>query len=455
MSIQSVNPHSLEIIRAYPEAGAEECSRIIESVRIAQSAWVSTPVNERERIADALADQLTRNLDSHATTITSEMGKPISEAQAEVRKCAALCRYYAANSVSLLTDRPIKTDYPQSFVRYEPLGIILAIMPWNFPYWQVFRAAIPALMAGNAVILKHASNTTGCAFAIETLFHEAGFPRNLFRAVAIRGENTSLLISHPDIAAVTFTGSNPAGEKIAAAAGAHLKKTVLELGGSDPSLVLADADLELAATRCVAGRILNAGQSCIAAKRILVDQSVAEPFLKLVEEKIREIKVGDPMELSTQMGPLATEAIREEIHRQVTKSIAAGAKCLLGGHPLDQQGHYYAPTLLIGVTPNMAVWTEETFGPVMCVTTFTDEGEAVRLANQTQWGLGCSIYSQDTGRALEIGKKIQAGTCAINDFVKSDTRIPFGGVKKSGYGRELSAEGIHEFTNIKSYNVAK
>ena len=455
MPIQSIDPHTLIVHNTFPENTPDECSQIVERCRVAQSTWGMMPVKERVPLADALAECLVGGLETHASTITSEMGKPISEARGEVTKCATLCRYYAHESTAFLADRPIATDYPLSLIRYEPLGIILAIMPWNFPYWQVFRAAIPALMAGNAVILKHASNTTGCAYAIEAAFLEAGFPENLFRVVAVRGENTASLIAHPDIAAVTFTGSNVAGEKIAAIAGANIKKTVLELGGSDPSIVLADADPELAASKCVQGRMLNAGQSCIAAKRILVHESVADRFVELVAARIREIKVGNPMDADTQMGALATVSIRREIEQQVRKSIEAGATCLLGGHPLDGPGCYYAPTLLTGVKPGMPVWDEETFGPVMCIATFGDEQEAIRLANHTQWGLGCSIYSRDTDHAFELGKKIQAGTCAINDFVKSDTRISFGGVKKSGYGRELGAEGILEFTNIKAYNIAK
>ena len=455
MPIQSIDPHTLTLRRSYPENTPDECSHIIERCCTAQSSWISTSIEERTALAEALAEQLMNRLDTHATIITSEMGKPVAESRGEVQKCATLCRYYARESAAALADRQIETDYPLSLVRYEPLGIILAIMPWNFPYWQVFRAAIPAMMAGNAVILKHASNTTECAYAIEAVFLEAGFPEDLFRVLAVRGENTASLIMHPHVAAVTFTGSNAAGEKIAAIAGAQVKKTVLELGGSDPSIVLADADLELAATKCVQGRMLNAGQSCIAAKRILVHESVAEPFVKLVTRKISEIVVGNPMESTTQMGPLATEAIRREIDHQVCKSIEAGATCLLGGHPLDRTGCYYAPTLLTDVKPGMPVWNEETFGPVMCVTTFHDEPEAIRLANLTQWGLGSSVYSRDTDRAFELGKKIQVGTCAINDFVKSDTRISFGGVKKSGYGRELGIEGIREFTNIKAYNITK
>lgn len=455
MPIQSINPHDLQINRSFPETTPSEVLRIIEKVGLTQHSWAEIPVELRSQLVCVLATHLRQNIDFHAKTITSEMGKPISEARAEVEKCAILCDYYGQTAPSFLADKNIESDYEQTLVRYEPLGIILAIMPWNFPYWQVFRAAIPALLSGNAVILKHASNTIACALTIEATFQGAGLPMDIFRAIPITGQNSNILIAHPDVSAITFTGSNAAGEKIAALAGTQLKKTVMELGGSDPSIVLEDADLELSATKCVRGRMLNAGQSCIAAKRILIHESIAEPFTRLVVHKIKAIKQGDPMDANTQMGPLATEPVIKEIHRQVTESILMGANCLVGGTPLERKGHYYAPTLLSGVTGSMPVWKEETFGPVMCLTTFTNDHEAILLANDTQWGLGSSVYSRDIDRAMEVGKKIQSGTCTINDFVKSDPGIPFGGVKKSGYGRELSQEGILEFTNLKVYNIAK
>lgn len=455
MSLKSLNPFTLETIKEYPEYPMDELLRIVASSVQAQSDWKHSQMEVRTKLVYQLADQLRKGAAFHAKTISNEMGKPLKEALAEIEKCAVLCEHYAEKAPEYLTGRELSSNYERSFVQYEPLGVFLAIMPWNFPYWQVFRAVVPAILAGNASILKHASNVTTCSLAIEALFQAAGFPANLMRSATVSGQNTALLIAHPQIVGISFTGSNSVGEKIAGLAGTQVKKTVLELGGSDPSVVLADADLENAAEKTVMGRMLNAGQSCIASKRILVHEAVAEAYLERVKSEINKIHLGDPMNEKTTMGPLATTAIRDEIQNQVHASILQGAECWIPDSCADSplQGCQYAPTLLTNVTPEMPVWKQETFGPVLCVTTFKTEEEAIQLANDTQWGLGSSIYSTDIEKALKIGGAIDAGTCSINDFVKSDPRVPFGGVKKSGYGRELSVEGIREFTNVKTYNV--
>ncbi len=455
MSLLSINPFTLDTIREYPECPTEELLRIVAKTIEAQKKWHSSEIKDRTALLHNLAEHLRQGQQFHSKTISTEMGKPIVEARAEIEKCAQLCEHYAEMAPQYLQGREIESNYTRSFVRYEAMGVFASIMPWNFPYWQVFRAVVPAIMAGNGSILKHASNVTTCALSIESLFQAAGFPINLMRTVPISGQNAALLIAHPGIVGISFTGSNPVGEKIAGLAGTQIKKTVLELGGSDPSLVLKDADLKLAAQKTVQGRMLNAGQSCIASKRILVDHSIYKPFVELVKEEINAIRLGDPLEDSTTMGPLANSTIRDEIQHQVHSSILQGADCWIPDTYADtpMQGCQYPPTLLTEVTPEMSVWKEETFGPVMCITQFENEAEAVALANQTKWGLGSSIYSTDIEHALELGHRLEAGTCSINDFVKSDPRVPFGGVKKSGYGRELSVEGIIEFTNIKTYNV--
>ncbi len=455
MSLASINPYSLETIRTFPECPPDEMLRIVAKTVEARQEWAHTELESRCSLLRELAKQLRDGIHYHARTITLEMGKPITEARAEIEKCAALCDHYAEHGPGYLQSRPLSSDHDRSFVRYEPIGIVLAIMPWNFPYWQVFRAVIPAILAGNGAILKHASNVTSCALSIEALFPSCGFPCDLMRAIPVTGANTALLIAHPHIAGLSFTGSNEAGEKIAGLAGTQIKRTVLELGGSDAALVLHDADLDLAAERTVRGRMLNAGQSCIASKRILVHTSVLDDYLDRVRHHIDKLEMGDPLEPSTTLGPLATQSVHEQIQQQVEGSILKGANCWMPERYADAalKGWQYAPTLLTQVTPEMPVWNEETFGPVLCVSTFANEREAVQLANHTRWGLGASIYSIDLERALGIGEQIEVGTCTINDIVKSDPRIPFGGVKKSGYGRELGIEGIREFTNVKTYHI--
>jgi succinate-semialdehyde dehydrogenase/glutarate-semialdehyde dehydrogenase len=386
--------------------------------------------------------------------MTLEMGKPIVQAEAEVDKCAACCDYYADHAEAFLAEQPSKTDASKSYVRFDPLGPVLAVMPWNFPYWQVFRFAAPALMAGNAGILKHASNVPRCALAIEKVFREAGFPQGLFTAPLLESRAIASLISDPRIVAVTLTGSERAGSAVAGQAGRELKKTVLELGGSDPFIVLADADLAAAAKAAADARLVNSGQSCIAAKRFIAVEAIADRFLDLFLDELRSRRMGDPLARETQVGPQARTDLRDELHKQVEESVKRGAKCLLGGEIPRGPGAFYPPTLLAGVDKGMPAFDQETFGPVAAVVRAKDEGDAVRLANDSSFGLGASLWTQDRARAEHLAAQIEAGAVFVNGIVKSDPRLPFGGIKRSGYGRELSEYGIREFVNIKSVWIA-
>ncbi|MCG8526562.1 MAG: NAD-dependent succinate-semialdehyde dehydrogenase [Opitutales bacterium] len=452
MPISSINPFNQETHSQFPAYEVDQVLHIVEQNRLDQKRWKEIPIQQRSLSILKASEALRLNTESYARIITEEMGKPIKEARAEIEKCAVLCDYYAENAKRFLEAKVVQTDYQKSFIAYEPLGTVLTIMPWNFPFWQVFRAAIPAMAAGNGVILKHASITPRCALSIEALFQGCGFPFHLFRTVLLPGKDTPLLIAHPEIHAVTFTGSNEVGEKIAGLAGTQVKKVVMELGGSDAAVILADADLGLAVERTVQGRMLNAGQSCISVKRVLIHQSLAEDFLRKALQMITKLNCGDPMQEATDIGPMASSEGLDEVKRQVSESIKMGAVCMAGGQALSN--NIYSPTLLAGVTPDMPVWKEECFGPVMCVSAFEDEETAIHLANQSQWGLGCSVFGRNLDSALAVGKKIESGTCAVNDFVRSDPRVPFGGIKKSGFGRELGVEGLHEFVNVRTYHLS-
>ena len=386
--------------------------------------------------------------------MTLEMGKPIAQSRAEVEKCAWVCEYYAENAEKFFSDEMIETDASKSFVSFQPLGIVLAVMPWNFPFWQVFRFAAPGLMAGNAGILKHASNVSGCALAIEEVFREAGFPENLFRTILVPSSQMEKVIKNEKIKAVTLTGSVPAGKAVAKTAGSVLKKTVMELGGSDPYVILEDADLEMAADTCVTARFINGGQSCIAAKRFIVVEKVYDEFEKLFIEKMKSKKMGDPIDESNDIGPQASVPLRDELHQQVEKSIKLGAELLLGGKIPELKGAYYPPTVLSNVKKGMPAYDEELFGPVAALIKAKDESEAIKIANDTIFGLGAAVFTGDVARGEKIAKeKLHAGCCFVNAFVKSDPRLPFGGIKESGYGRELSVYGIREFVNIKSIYI--
>jgi succinate-semialdehyde dehydrogenase/glutarate-semialdehyde dehydrogenase len=399
---------------------------------------------------NAVAAELDSERERLADLVTAEMGKLAGEARAEVDKCAWVCRYYAEHGASFLADERIESDAPDSFVSYEPLGVILAVMPWNFPLWQVFRFAAPAVAAGNVCLLKHASNVMLCSEAIEGVFHRAGAPRGLFTQLPIRSTQVADLIKDARVSAVTLTGSEPAGRAVAAEAGKALKKSVLELGGSDPFIVLDDADLELAVAKAVQSRFMNAGQSCIAAKRFIVVNQIADVFERKLVEAVERLRPGDPKATETTLAPLARADLRDEIHAQVADAVQEGARLLTGGEAVAGPGFFYRPTVLADITPEMRAYREELFGPVACLLRVKDDVDAVRLANDSDFGLGGSVWTQDPERGVSIARRLECGCAFVNELVKSDPRLPFGGVKLSGYGRELSRHGIREFVNIKT-----
>ncbi|NNG16665.1 MAG: NAD-dependent succinate-semialdehyde dehydrogenase, partial [Gemmatimonadales bacterium] len=407
------------------------------------------------RLLRAIARTLRDRTDPLAGLMTREMGKPIVQGRAEVDKCAWVCDYYAEHGSAFLTPEEVATDARRSLVAYQALGVVLAVMPWNFPLWQVFRAAAPALMAGNGMALKHASNVPGCALAIEQVIRDAGAPQHLFRTLLVGSAGVAQLIEHPAVRGVTLTGSTPAGRAVAAHAGAMLKKTVLELGGSDPYVILEDADLDRAAESCVAGRLINTGQSCIAAKRFIVPRPILTEFEQRVARGMAAKTMGDPAGEDVDLGPMARHDLRDELHRQVEDSIRAGARLLMGGRIPDSAGAFYPPTVLSDVTKGMTAYEEELFGPVAAIIPVEDEEEAIRVANDSPFGLGAAVFTQDLERGERIATtEVDAGCCFVNAFVKSDPRLPFGGIKDSGYGRELGMFGIREFVNIKTVYIA-
>jgi succinate-semialdehyde dehydrogenase/glutarate-semialdehyde dehydrogenase len=452
--LTSINPTNNKPIIIYDETSSEESLKIISLADDAFTIWKETSFAHRSALMKNAARVLRENSEEYSVLMTMEMGKPIVQSRAEVEKCAWVCDYYAENTEKFLADEIIKTEATKSFVSYQPLGIILAIMPWNFPFWQVFRFAAPNLMAGNAGLLKHASNVTGCALAIEDVFRKAGFPENLFRTLLVKSKNSKEIISNEKVRAVTLTGSMPAGKSVASLAGSLIKKTVLELGGSDPYVILEDADLEKAAMSCVSSRLINAGQSCIAAKRFIIVESVYDKFEKLYLDLMAKKKMGDPLDEKNDLGPQASLQLRDELHDQVLRSVKQGAELVLGGTIPDMAGAYYPPTILRNVKPGMAAFDEELFGPVAALIKANDEEDAIELANKSIFGLGAAVFTKDIVRGERIAKeKLNAGCCFVNDFVKSDPRLPFGGIKESGYGRELSLFGIKEFVNIKSVSI--
>jgi succinate-semialdehyde dehydrogenase/glutarate-semialdehyde dehydrogenase len=449
--MKTINPATGELIEEYETMSDEDLDKIVNDASEAQQEWREHSLYERGLLLRRAADILEERKSEFAEVMAREMGKPVGQGESESEKCAWVCNYYADNAKEFLKDEIIKSDADKSYVTFNPLGTVLAIMPWNFPFWQLFRFAAPALMAGNAAILKHAPNVTGCALAIENVMHEAGIPDDLFRTVIADVDQTQALIEHPNIAAVTLTGSTRAGKAVAAKAGSKLKKTVLELGGSDPYLILDDADIDHAAQTCVTSRLINSGQSCIAAKRYIVVKDNYEAFLKAVVERMRTQKVGDPFEPSTDIGPMAREDLRDQLHEQVQASIEAGAICKLGGEIPDRDGFFYPPTVLTYVSEGMPAYEEELFGPVASVIKVKDEREAIKVANDTKYGLGAAVFSEDLDRAERIAaEELEAGCCFVNEFVRSDPRLPFGGIKESGFGRELSHYGIREFVNVKT-----
>lgn len=442
-----MNPFTGKEIRTYPAFSTDEINVSIELCHYVHLSWRETTPDERVKVLQDLAKLLRWKKERFAQLMAREMGKPIQEGYAEIEKCALLCEYYAAHGVQWLEEQSVAAEF-LSYTRLAPLGVILAIMPWNFPFWQVFRAAVPALLVGNGMVLKHAGNVQGCAFAIEYLWKEAGAPLHLFTNLILSGSQSAIALKHPRIQGVTLTGSTETGKIIAAQSGALLKKTVLELGGSDPYIVLKDADLDLAAQECVKGRMINGGQSCIAAKRWIVDRSVADVFTQKAEVLLKTYRKGNPRNPETTLGPLARKDLQTTLHSQVQRSIEQGAQLRLGGVLPKGKGSFYPATLLTHVRPGMPVFDEETFGPVAVVCPFDSLKQAFEMANQTPYGLGAAIFSRDIDRAAHLAKEhLQAGALFINAFVRSDPRLPFGGIKESGYGRELGKAALYEFAN--------
>src|SRR6266566_4540818 len=450
--IESVNPATEAVIATFEQFTPEQLEQALVEADTAFRDWRRHSIGDRSTAMRRAAELLRSRKERYAGLITAEMGKPITQAEAEVEKCAWACDYFAEHAERFLARQPVQTNARLSYVAFEPLGVVLAVMPWNFPFWQVFRFAAPTLMAGNTAVLKHASNVPQCALAIEEVFRDAGFPRGALRTVLVPGGAVEAIIDDTRVRAVTLTGSNLTGEKVAAAAGRAIKKTVLELGGSDPFVVLDDADLGAAAAMAVRSRFQNGGQSCIAAKRFIVVASVAEEFERRFVEGIRKLKVGDPTDRSVDVGPLARADLRDTVDRQVRESVAQGARVVLGGGPRPGRGYFYEPTLVLGERSlsELPVWREEVFGPVAVLVRAQDTDAAIALANDTIYGLGANLWTRDLERAQLLASRIEAGSVFINGMVASDPRLPFGGVKQSGYGRELSEFGIHEFVNIQT-----
>ncbi len=452
--MKTINPATGKLIKEYSEMSSLEVTRIIENANKAQGLWKQKSFGQRSVNLHKIAELLNERKEELGNLMTEEMGKPTSEAVGEIEKCAWVCEYYAEKAENFLANDSVETEASKSYVTFNPLGTVLSIMPWNFPFWQLFRFAAPALMAGNAVILSHSENVTGSALEIEKLIRDAGISKDLFRTILVESENMKPIIQHKGIAAVTLTGSTRAGKIVASQAGEALKKTVLELGGSDPSIILADADIKASAESCVTSRLLNSGQSCIAAKRFVIVEEVYDEFVSEFKKLIESKKLGDPFVDGTDVGPMARKDLRDGLHEQVQKSIKKGAKATIGGEKPGAAGAFYPVTMLENVQKGMPAYDEELFGPVASMIKVKDEQEAIKVANDSIYGLGASIYSADVEKAEKIAaEQLEAGCCFVNEFVKSDPRLPFGGIKNSGYGRELGLYGIREFVNIKTVYV--
>jgi succinate-semialdehyde dehydrogenase/glutarate-semialdehyde dehydrogenase len=452
--LQSINPFNQKVIQDYKEHSHNEINYIITEADSEFTKWNQTNFENRSILLSNTALIIKNNIEKYSKIITMEMGKSIVESRAEIEKCAWVCEYYADNGGKFLTPIEVRTDASKSYITFQPLGVILAVMPWNFPFWQVFRFAAPTLMAGNVGILKHSSNVSGCALAIEKIFRDAGFPKNVFRTLLISNTKVASVIENPSVKAITLTGSTSAGKAVASIAGEMLKKTVLELGGSDPYIILEDADLQKAVDFCSISRLINAGQSCIAAKRFIVVESVLPKFQSLLIQNMQNVTMGDPFDESIDIGPMAHIDLRDELHQQVIKSVRLGAQLLLGGQIPPGKGAFYLPTILADVKSGMPAFDEELFGPVSAIISAKNEKEAIQLANNSVFGLGAAVFTKDIAHGEKIAaEKLEAGSCFVNDFVKSDPRLPFGGIKQSGYGRELSDFGIREFVNIKTVYI--
>lgn len=449
--MKAINPLTGDLIKEYQTHSGTEVSAKLKLADEAFLRWKTLSYAERGGYMLSVSEVLKSKKRQLAGLMAQEMGKPVKAGMAEISKCALVCRYYAEQAEEFLKQETINTDASESYITFQPLGVILAVMPWNFPFWQSFRFLAPGLMAGNAAVLKHASNVPGCALAIEEILREAGVPENVFQTLLVGSSEVEEIIKDSIVKAVTLTGSTEAGMKVAGQAASLLKKAVLELGGSDPYIIFEDADIDLAATKCAESRLINTGQSCIAAKRFIVLEQVAESFIASFKEKMAARQPGDPMDEQTEIGPMATVKLRDELHEQVQKSVEAGAECVLGGH-VDQGPHaFYPPTILTKVKKGMPAYDEELFGPVASVIVVKDEAEAIRVANDTVFGLGSAVFTQDRDRAKRIAESmIDAGCCFINDYVRSIPELPFGGIKQSGYGRELGVYGIKEFVNVKT-----
>ena len=454
MSIKAINPATADLIAEYPDMPLHEANAAVDAAHAAYLDWRRKPIEERAKSMKRVAELLRERARELAELMAQEMGKPITQGLAEANKCALVCDYFADNAEAFLKPETVPVDGGKGMVAFQPIGVIMAIMPWNFPFWQVFRFIAPAFMAGNAGVLKHASNVPGCAMAIETLMKDAGFPDNLFRTLLIGSQSVNEILEHPKVRAATLTGSEPAGRTVARKAGELLKKTVLELGGSDAYLILSDADVEKAAEISTKARLINSGQSCIAGKRFIVAEPLREQFEKRFVEKMQAAKVGDPMDADTEVGPMARHDLRDDLHGQVEDSVGKGARILCGGQIPDDIGAYYPPTVLTDVAKGMAAYGEELFGPVAAIIPAADEEEAIRIANDSEFGLGGGVITSDLARGEQIAvEEIEAGSVFVNDPVASDPKLPFGGIKNSGYGRELSHYGIKEFVNIKTVVV--
>ncbi|MBY5770775.1 NAD-dependent succinate-semialdehyde dehydrogenase [Rhizobium leguminosarum] len=448
--ITAINPTDGKVLAKYALHDDAYVDTALSGAAAAQGEWRKVAIEKRVTLLTAMAKVLREGKARYAEMITREMGKPIAEAEGEIEKCAYNCDFYAEHAPKYLADEPLASNATESFVEFDPLGVVLAIMPWNYPFWQFFRFAAPSFAAGNGAILKHANNVPQCALAIEDIMREAGCPEGLFKTLLIEPAKVAAIIADDRIAAVTLTGSTEVGAIVASQAGKALKKQVLELGGSDPFIVLADADLEQAATVAVKARYINVGQSCVNAKRFIVEESIADRFVDLFCSGVAKLKIGDPMERDTNIGPMARANLMTGLHAQVEKTVAAGATLKMGGKPMEGDGFYYPPTVLDNVRPDMVAFCEETFGPVAAIIRVKDAEEAVLLANQTEFGLGSALWTEDLGRARKLASDIDAGAVFINGMVASDPRYPFGGIKRSGYGRELGVYGIREFVNIKT-----
>jgi succinate-semialdehyde dehydrogenase / glutarate-semialdehyde dehydrogenase len=450
MPIASINPATGETLRVFAPLSSAALEQKLAHAFATFQSYRKTSFAQRAQWLSNAARILDEGKQEYGRTMTLEMGKTLKSAVAEAEKCALGCRYYAQNGEHHLADEVIATTASRSFVRYQPIGPVLAVMPWNFPFWQVFRFAAPALMAGNVGLLKHSSNVPQCALAIEDILRRAGFPDGAFQTLLIGAEQTASVVADDRVAAATLTGSEPAGRAVAAQCGDRIKKTVLELGGSDPFIVMPSADQDEATSMAVKARTINNGQSCIAAKRFIVADSIYDDFERRFVETMKALKVGDPLDPDTDVGPLATRAIREELHAQVERAVASGARLLLGGRMMDRPGYFYEPTVLAGVPRRSDIFREELFGPVAMLFRVKDAAEAIELANDSPFGLGASMWTRDAAEQSLFMDEIQAGAVFINSMVASDPRLPFGGVKRSGYGRELGVFGIREFVNIKT-----